>query len=82
VGPHMGNFSDHVAALRTAGGLVEVANASALVRFVSEMLDNPAQRCWLAEHAAATVQLHADLPARTAEAMLSLLPGQSPGTSI
>ena len=30
VGPHTGNFTDHVALLRQAGGLVEVADAAAL----------------------------------------------------
>jgi 3-deoxy-D-manno-octulosonic-acid transferase len=73
VGRHTGNFSDHVALLRDAGGLVEVADAPALARFVSGMLDNPDQRRRLGEHAAASVRRHADLPARTAEALLSLL---------
>jgi 3-deoxy-D-manno-octulosonic-acid transferase len=75
VGPHTGNFTDHVALLREAGGLIEVANIPALVRFVSAMLDNPGQRRRLGDHAAACVRRHADLPARTAEALLSLLPG-------
>ena len=74
VGPHTGNFTDHVALLRDAGGLVEVTDAPALARFVSAMLDNPDQRCRVADHAAATARRHADLPARTAEALLSLLP--------
>jgi len=74
VGPHTGNFSDHVALLRDAGGLVEVANAPALARFVGGMLDNPDQCRRLGQHAAASVSRHADLPARTAEALLSLLP--------
>jgi len=74
VGPHTGNFTDHVALLRDAGGLAEVADAPALARFVSAMLDNPDQRCRVADHAAATARRHADLPARTAEALLSLLP--------
>jgi 3-deoxy-D-manno-octulosonic-acid transferase len=73
VGPHTGNFNDHVALLRDAGGLVEVADAPALARFVSGMLDNPGQRRRLGEHAAASVRRHADLPAHTAEALLSLL---------
>jgi 3-deoxy-D-manno-octulosonic-acid transferase len=75
VGPHAGNFTDHLALLREAGGLVDVANAAALARFVSAMLDNPDQRRRLGDHAAAVVQRHADLPARTAETLLSLLPG-------
>jgi 3-deoxy-D-manno-octulosonic-acid transferase len=83
VGPHTGNFTDHVALLREAGGLVEVADPATLATFVSGMLDNPDQRRRLGEHAAASVRRHADLPARTAETLLSLLPAQchvsSPG---
>ena len=74
VGPFTGNFNDHVALLREAAGLVEVADGAALVRFVSGMLDNPDQCRRLGEHAAASVRRHADLPARTAEVLLSLLP--------
>ena len=73
VGPYTGNFSGHVALLRDAGGLVEVADARALAGFVSRMLNNPEQRCHLAERAAASIRRHADLPAVTAEAMLSLM---------
>jgi 3-deoxy-D-manno-octulosonic-acid transferase len=79
VGPHTGNFSDHVGLLREAGGLVEVAGTAALARFVSGMLDNPGQQRHLGQHAAASVRRHADLPARTAEALLSLLPGPPRG---
>ncbi|MDQ2763253.1 MAG: 3-deoxy-D-manno-octulosonic acid transferase [Pseudomonadota bacterium] len=74
VGPHTGNFSDHVALLRDAGGLVEVADAPALARFVSRMLHYPEQRLYLGQQAAASVRRHADLPALTAQALLSLLP--------
>jgi 3-deoxy-D-manno-octulosonic-acid transferase len=75
VGPHTGNFIDHVALLRDAGGLVDVADAAALARFVSTMLDNPEQRGRLGESAAESVRRYSDLPARSAEALLSLLPG-------
>ena len=75
VGPHASNFTDHLALLRDAGGLVDVANQAALTRFVVAMLDNPDRRRRLGEHAAAVVRRHADLPARTAETLLSLLPG-------
>ena len=75
VGPYTGNFIDHVALLRDAGGLVDVADAAGLARFVSTMLDNPEQRRRLGEHAAASIRRYSDLPARSAEALLSLLPG-------
>jgi 3-deoxy-D-manno-octulosonic-acid transferase len=76
VGSHTGNFSDHVALLRDEAGLVEVADARALARFVSAMLDDPDRCRRLGEQAQATVHRHADLPDRTAEALLSLLPDQ------
>lgn len=75
VGPYTGNFTDHVTLLRDAGGLVDVADGAALTRFVSTMLDNPDQRRRLGEQAAASVRRYSDLPARSAEALLSLLPG-------
>jgi 3-deoxy-D-manno-octulosonic-acid transferase len=73
VGPHTGNFTDHVALLRDAGGLVEVADEAALARFVCAMLADRDRRDRLVEHAATSVRRHADLPALTAEALLSLL---------
>jgi 3-deoxy-D-manno-octulosonic-acid transferase len=73
IGPHCGNFVDHVGLLREAGGLVDVVDAAGLARFVTAMLDNPEQRRRLGEHAAAAVRRHADLPDRTAETLLSLL---------
>ena len=74
VGPHTSNFTDHVALLRDSGGIVEIADAADLARFVRAMLDDPARRCRLGEHAAASVRRHQDLPARTARTLLSLLP--------
>jgi 3-deoxy-D-manno-octulosonic-acid transferase len=73
VGRHTGNFDEHVALLRDAGGLVEVADADGLARFVAAMLANPQQCRRLGEQAAAAVRRHADLPERTAEALLGLL---------
>jgi 3-deoxy-D-manno-octulosonic-acid transferase len=74
VGPYTGNFTDHVALLRDAGGLVRIDDPAALARFVRAMLDNPGQRRGMGEHAAASIRRYADLPARSAEALLSLLP--------
>ena len=74
VGPNTGNFADHVALLRDAGGLTQVNDPAALARFVSAMLDNPEHRQRVGSVAAKSVQRYADLPARSAEALLSLLP--------
>jgi len=74
VGRHTGNFTDHVALLRDAGALVEVGGEDDLARFVCAMLDDPDRRRRLGERAATSVGRHADLPALTAEALLSLLP--------
>ena len=73
VGPYTGNFNDHVALLRDAGALEEVADAAALAGFVSAMLDDPARRARLGAQAAAVVCRHADLAERTAETLLSML---------
>jgi 3-deoxy-D-manno-octulosonic-acid transferase len=73
VGPHCGNFVDHVALLRQAGALTEVADATGLARFVTTMLDDRDQRRRAGEAAAAVVQRHADLPTQTADTLLSLL---------
>ncbi len=81
-GRYTGNFTDVVAILRDAGGIVEVADPAALGRFVSRMLDRPDECRIMGEHAMAAVRDHADLPARTAEALLSLLSGKMrPGAS-
>jgi 3-deoxy-D-manno-octulosonic-acid transferase len=74
VGPHIGNFAEHVALLREAGGLTEVADAAGLAAFVSAMLDDPARRVRVGEQAAASSGRHADLPVITAERLLALLP--------
>jgi 3-deoxy-D-manno-octulosonic-acid transferase len=74
VGPHTGNFTDHVALLRDAGALVEVADADALTRCVTALLDNEAHRQRMGQHAAAAVQRYADLPQQVASALLELLP--------
>lgn len=78
VGPHTGNFPEHVALLREAGALVEVADAAALAGFVTAMLADPARRHDMGCRAAAIVQRHGDLAERTAAALLDLL--TSPAT--
>jgi 3-deoxy-D-manno-octulosonic-acid transferase len=73
VGPHTGNFTDHVAMLRTAGGLTVVRDAAELGRWVDGLFRDPARRREMGEAAAAALQRHGDLPRRTAAALLELL---------
>src|SRR6202034_1943662 len=44
VGPHVGNFTDHVAMLRAAKGLTVVQDATELTRWVDALLRDPARR--------------------------------------
>jgi 3-deoxy-D-manno-octulosonic-acid transferase len=76
VGPYTGNFTDHVALLYEAGGLVQVDGPDRLARFVSAMIADTGRRRRMGEQAAASVRRYADLPARSAEALLSLLPAR------
>jgi 3-deoxy-D-manno-octulosonic-acid transferase len=76
VGPYAGNFAEHVALLREADGLTEVADAVGLAGFVSAMLDDPARRVRVGEQAAASLGRHADLPDLSARRLLALLPGR------
>ena len=74
VGPHTGNFADHVALLREAGGLLQIDGPDGLAAFVSTMVADTERRRGMGERAAASVQRYAELPAHSAEALLSLLP--------
>jgi 3-deoxy-D-manno-octulosonic-acid transferase len=74
VGPHTGNFQEHVALLRGAGALVEVADAAALAGFVAAMLAEPEHRRDMGCRAVTVVQRHGDLAEHTAAALLELLP--------
>jgi 3-deoxy-D-manno-octulosonic-acid transferase len=78
VGPHTGNFQEHVALLREAGALVEVTDAAALAGFVTAMLAEPAQRRDMGCRAAAVVQRHGDLAEHTAAVLLDLLAKRTP----
>jgi 3-deoxy-D-manno-octulosonic-acid transferase len=44
VGPHTGNFTDHIAMLRAAGGLAIVLDAGQLGRWVDGLFRDPARR--------------------------------------
>ena len=74
VGPHTANFTDHVAMLRDAGALTIVANAEELARWAEELLRDPERCAAIGRAGQAVVQRHADLPRRTAAALLDLLP--------
>jgi 3-deoxy-D-manno-octulosonic-acid transferase len=76
VGPHTGNFADHVAMMREAGGLIIVRDVTDLTRWVGEMLGDPGRCRAMAEAAAASVRRHGELPRRTAAALLELLPAR------
>ncbi len=75
VGPFTANFEDHIALLRAADGLAIVAGEAELARFVCAMIENPKRRAGIADRAKATILRQMDLPERSAEALLSLLPG-------
>jgi len=73
VGPHTGNFTDHVAMLHAAGGLTVVHNEAELARWADGSLRDPDRRQTIGQAAAAAVQRHGDLPRRTAAALIGLL---------
>jgi 3-deoxy-D-manno-octulosonic-acid transferase len=73
VGPHTGNFSDHVAMLRASGGLTVVRHAAELAGWVDALLRDPERRRAMGDAASASLQRHGDLPRQTAAALLDLL---------
>jgi 3-deoxy-D-manno-octulosonic-acid transferase len=73
VGPHTGNFTAHVAALRDAGALTVVPDPAALARWVAGMLADPARRAQAGAAAASVADQMADLPRETAAALMALL---------
>ena len=76
VGPHTGNFAEHVAMLHDAGGLTVVTDAHALTTWVATLLSDRERRQAMADRAAAAVRRHGDLPRRTAAALLDMLSAQ------
>ncbi len=74
VGRWTANFAEPVAALRAAGGLVEVADAAALAAWVDAILRDPAQRAAMGSAAQAVATRDADLPRRIAARLLAMLP--------
>ncbi len=73
VGPHTGNFTEAVRALRAADALAVVADADALADWVDAMLREPLRRAAAGLAAARSCDRHAELPVRTAEALLALV---------
>ncbi len=78
VGPYTGNFTDHVAMLRDAGGLAVVQDVGELTRWVDDLLRDAARRQAMGQAALGAVERHSDLPQRTAAALLTLLDANSP----
>ncbi len=78
VGPYTGNFTDHVAMLRDAGGLAVVEDVGELARWADELLRDATRRQAMGQAALSAVERHSDLPRRTAAALLTLLDANSP----
>ena len=74
VGPLTDNFQGPVGTLSESGALMRVADAAALARWVDAMLRDPAARTAMGGAAVASASRYADLPDRTAAALLDLLP--------
>lgn len=73
VGPHTENFTEAVAALVRAGGLVEVADAAALESWVGDMLGAPERARKAGAAARSACSNSAELPRQLAEQILELL---------
>ena len=73
VGPYTSNFTDHVAMLRAAGALAVVRDVLELARWVDGLLRDPERLQAMREAASTAVGCQADLPRRTAAALLELL---------
>lgn len=74
VGPHTANFTDHVALLRDAGALTVVASAEELTHWAGGLLSDPDRCAAIGKAGQVAVQRNADLPRRTAAALLDLMP--------
>ncbi len=70
VGPHMENFAEVVAELRSRGGLRQVEDEAALIPALRELLRDPASGIAMAERGAAAMAKHAGAAARNAEWIL------------
>lgn len=70
VGPHTGNFTETIAVLREAGGLVEVEDAAALGVWVDSMLRDPQRRRAMGEAGQAVSRKGEALPGRVASTLM------------
>lgn len=73
VGPHTENFANAVAMLARAGGLVEVADAAALERWVGDMLEAPERLRKAGAAARSACSRPSELPGQLAEQILGLI---------
>jgi 3-deoxy-D-manno-octulosonic-acid transferase len=73
VGPHTGNFTDHVAMLRATGALTVVQDATELGHWVDGLMRDPVRRNAMGDAAFAAVKRHSGLPRRTAAALIESL---------
>ena len=72
VGPHTGNFTEHVELLRAAEALAVCEDAGALTAFAGRMLTDPQRRQAMGEKARRAVQVPETVIADTVQALLAL----------
>ncbi len=73
VGPDTSNFNDAVATLKSAGALVEIPDAAALIPWVGGMLGDPERCAAMGEAGIAATSIATDLPATIAHELLGLI---------
>lgn len=74
VGPHTGNFADHVGMLTDGGALTTILGTADLARWVDALLRDPTRRDAMGKAALAVIQCYGtDVPRQTADALLDLL---------
>ena len=73
-GPHLANFAEAAATLRTAGALADLAGPDDLAPAIAALLDDPARHAAMAASGRAACAGLADLPARLAHIVLDEAP--------
>jgi 3-deoxy-D-manno-octulosonic-acid transferase len=74
VGPYTANFVDAVAVLREAGALTVIRDVQTLAQWVAALLATPTRLTEMGAAGAMAAARYADLPERTADALLALMP--------